>query len=286
MTEEKPVAGYFRISRARDDMKAPELYRDELERYCRYKRLQLAVFSDIDVSARRGAKVGAGMQALIASRQRFAAVVIPELSRFGRSMTHLMQLFDLFEAGGTPLVFLDLGIDTSTSQGPLLRNVMAAFAECERDVRSDYSRASRDHRARQGLPHGGWAPFGYTPAKDTHVVDQEHARIVRDIFAMYERGESMTGVARVLNERGIPSCQKGLWSKPTIRKILENHHYAGLRRCGDELVPGRWHPIFSARTFEAVQARLQAITNRGVRPGAGLYLLSGLIECGVCGMTL
>jgi hypothetical protein len=50
-----PTAGYFRVSVARDDMKAPELYRDEIERYCNYKRLSLGeVFSDIDRSGFRG----------------------------------------------------------------------------------------------------------------------------------------------------------------------------------------------------------------------------------------
>jgi len=50
-----PTARYFRVSVARDDMKAPELYRDEIERYFTYKRLSLrGVFSDIDRSASEG----------------------------------------------------------------------------------------------------------------------------------------------------------------------------------------------------------------------------------------
>ena len=35
--EMKPVAGYFRLSQARDEMSAPRLYREEIERYCRYR---------------------------------------------------------------------------------------------------------------------------------------------------------------------------------------------------------------------------------------------------------
>jgi hypothetical protein len=54
---ENPVAGYFLVSQARDDMRAPEIYRDEIKRYCAYKHLRLAeVFSDIDRSGYRGAK--------------------------------------------------------------------------------------------------------------------------------------------------------------------------------------------------------------------------------------
>ena len=51
---ELPVAGYFRVSQVRDDMKAPELYRDEIDRYCAYKRLKLVeVFSDIPIRLQR-----------------------------------------------------------------------------------------------------------------------------------------------------------------------------------------------------------------------------------------
>jgi hypothetical protein len=48
------VAGYFRISQARDDMKAPDIYLHEIDRYCRYKGLDLVeTFSDIDYSGYR-----------------------------------------------------------------------------------------------------------------------------------------------------------------------------------------------------------------------------------------
>jgi DNA invertase Pin-like site-specific DNA recombinase len=282
------VAGYFRVSRARDGMKAPELYLEEIERYCRYKRLKLGkVFSDIDFSGRKGSKARPGLDALIGSRHRFSAVVVPKLSRFGRSMTHLMQLFDTFEDDGIALVFLDLGLDTSTSQGRLLRNVMAAFAEFEGDVRSDYSRAAHDHRARRGLPNGGWAPFGYRRQGDKYVAQPGEAEIVTEIFDLYRQGQSMFAIGRLLNERGTPSPKGRLWSKPTLRKMLENPHYAALRRYGDALVEAAWKPLITRETWEAVQERLAAITNRGVaRPPEGLYLLSGLIECGVCGTTL
>ncbi|MGH2757290.1 MAG: hypothetical protein ACRDI3_05825 [Actinomycetota bacterium] len=43
------VAGYYRVSQARDDMHAPELYEQEITRYCSYKALDLAkIYSDIE----------------------------------------------------------------------------------------------------------------------------------------------------------------------------------------------------------------------------------------------
>lgn len=121
----KPVAGYLRVSQARDGMHAPELYIEEITRYCEYQRLNLAeIFSDIDHSAFRGAPQRPALSELLDRRGEFGGVVIPKLSRFGRSVSELTPLFDLFEADGIPLVFLDMNVDTSTSQGRLLRHIM------------------------------------------------------------------------------------------------------------------------------------------------------------------
>ena len=79
----KPVAGYFRVSQARDVMSAPDIYRDEIERFCRYKDLRLdEIFSDIDYSGYRGARRRPGLEALKQQRSLFSAIVIPGLRGF------------------------------------------------------------------------------------------------------------------------------------------------------------------------------------------------------------
>jgi hypothetical protein len=53
----RPVAGYYRISQARDNMSAPAMYEAEIERYCAYKQLALhQVLCDLDYSGWRGAR--------------------------------------------------------------------------------------------------------------------------------------------------------------------------------------------------------------------------------------
>jgi DNA invertase Pin-like site-specific DNA recombinase len=76
--------------------------------------------------------------------------LVPKLSRFGRSLSELVRLFDLFDSEGIALVFLEMNVDSSTSQGRLLRHVMAPFAEYESDVKSDYARANYRHAMTQG----------------------------------------------------------------------------------------------------------------------------------------
>lgn len=177
-------------------MRAPELYRDEIERYCNYRDLELAeVFSDIDHSAYRGAKARPALEELKRSRFEFSGVVVPKLSRFGRSVRDLVILFELFDRDGIALVFLDMNLDTQISQGRLLRRILTAFAEYESDVKSDYARAAQRMLATEGRPHGPLAPFGCTVVgkkrDKTYVVDAERAPIVREIFERYKGvGES------------------------------------------------------------------------------------------------
>jgi hypothetical protein len=59
------VAGYFRVSQARDGRQSPDIYRDEIDRYCASKQLALAeVFADIDYSGWRGSKTRPALQEL------------------------------------------------------------------------------------------------------------------------------------------------------------------------------------------------------------------------------
>jgi DNA invertase Pin-like site-specific DNA recombinase len=49
-------------------------------------------------------------------------------------VSELVRLFDLFDSDDISLVFLDINGDSSTSQGRLVRHVMAAFTDYESDV--------------------------------------------------------------------------------------------------------------------------------------------------------
>jgi len=85
---QREVAGYFRASVARDDMKAPELYCGEIEGYCGYRRLIVEeIFSDIDYSGYKNSERRPGLNELVRRRHEFSAVIVPKLSRFGRSLS-------------------------------------------------------------------------------------------------------------------------------------------------------------------------------------------------------
>jgi DNA invertase Pin-like site-specific DNA recombinase len=285
------VAGYYRISQARDDMSAPAMYEEEIRRYCTYKQLHLKkVFSDIDYSGYKDSEKRPALSELVRRRGEFSCVVIPKLSRFGRSVRHLTQLFDVFDRDGIALVFLDLGMDTSTSQGRLLRHVMAAFAEYESDVKSDYIRASYKHLMRQGRAWGGTPPFGFdkVPETKSYVINPGRAEIVRAIFEMYRAGRSQSAVSKVLNRQGRLRPSGSLWTTQQVGRMLDNPAYAGLCLVDGDFSEATWEPIVARALWDEVREkrRIHGGFYRAKQIMRGPYLLSGLIHCGACGRRL
>lgn len=280
----KPVAGYYRISVARDDMKAPELYEDEIRRYCSYRELPLGeIFSDIDYSGYRNSEKRPALNELVRRRHEFSGVVVPKLSRFGRSLKHLTQLFDTFDSDGIALIFLDLGLDTSTSQGRLLRNVMGAFAEYESDVRADYTRANVRHATAQGLAFGGPAPFGYVRQEKTYVPDPQRAEAARYMFERYDAGASLYRIAQELDELGIRTLSDRAWQPNKVGRLLDNPAYAALLRLDGEFIEGQWKPLVDPGLWHRIAERRRECRERWSRPRHAKRLLAGLIYCGDCG---
>lgn len=75
-----------RLPSARRDAR-PRTHDQQITSYCSYRKLTLAkTYSDIDFSGYNHSRSRPGLSALIDARHRYAAVVVPKLSGFGRSL--------------------------------------------------------------------------------------------------------------------------------------------------------------------------------------------------------
>jgi DNA invertase Pin-like site-specific DNA recombinase len=265
-------------------MKAREVYEDEVRRYCSYRGLNLkAVFADIDYSGYNNPESRPALKELVQRRAEFSAVVVPKLSRFGRSLKHLTQLFEIFDSDGIALVFLDLGMDTSTSQGRLLRNIMASFAEYESAVRADYTKANMRYAAKEGLPFGGRPPLGYKRAGKSYEPDASTSDVIREIFRRYLEGASLTQISLDLRQAGPEVAGLSCWTPGRVSRILDNPSYGGKLPVDGELWPGAWTPLIDAKTWSLVFEKRKATRERWCRPRLEKRLLAGIIFCGMCG---
>ena len=69
-----------------------------------------------------------------AARRKFAAVLVWDVSRLGRSLRDLVDIFETFRALGIDLLIHQSGVDTSTPAGRALLQIAGVFSEFERSM--------------------------------------------------------------------------------------------------------------------------------------------------------
>jgi DNA invertase Pin-like site-specific DNA recombinase len=133
------------------------------------------------------------------------ALVVAKLDRLSRSVLDFAGIMEMAAAEGWSVVVLDLNVDTTTTNGELIANIMIAMAQWERRLIGDRTRAALDIIRARGTTLG--RPSG---------VEPETLRLIR---VLRSSGKSWQGIADTLQGEGIPTAQGGRWHGATVRKI-------------------------------------------------------------------
>ncbi len=159
------------------------------------------------------------------------------------------------------------------------------------------------------LHNGGIPPLGYDVDKETrkYVINEEEAMVVRYIFSSYADGVGYDQIIRYLNTNGYHTKRGKAFGKNSIHDLLQNIRYTGVytynmvrvkdtagvrnnRPKAEEeqiRIEGGIPAIIDKDTFERVQ--IQMCRNKifaAWNKTPVVYLLSGLLRCGVCGATM
>ena len=81
-------------------------------------------------------------------------LVVSRLDRVARSVLDLAKIADLLGKKSVSLRVLDQGLDTSTSEGKLMFNLLGAFAEFEADIRAERQRDGIALARQKGIKFG------------------------------------------------------------------------------------------------------------------------------------
>lgn len=68
---------------------------------------------------------------------KFDAIIVTKLDRIGRSLSHLISLFEEFNKKGIHFIAVTQNIDTTSATGKLQLHILGAFAEFERNLISE-----------------------------------------------------------------------------------------------------------------------------------------------------
>ncbi|MFJ8000169.1 recombinase family protein [Streptomyces sp. NPDC096310] len=272
------------------------------------------VATDTNVSGASKLEDRPGMREVLSWMPRVDYVLAAKLDRYARSVLEFQRLLNAAKSTNSTVVTVD-GV-VSPENASIIVNVLAAFAEYERDMIKSRITDSKKHFKSRGNHLGGVAPYGYSvtgPINDKRwAIDETSASVIRECAdKLINHGATLTGLTRELNERGIlppadharqrdgRKMRGGKWHTTTLRDVL---YTPSLRGWLVQSVPGQKRgaiynqPVLDAagspvsagpeildgETWAAVRAILdEKSKGRGVER-TGKALLLHIAECSEC----
>ncbi len=247
----------------------------------------VGVFSDNDRSAYKGATRPGWIDLTDTIRAGGVDVVVAYATdRLTRHPRELEDLVDLLEATGTQVETVSSGsYDLSSPEGRAQARIFGAMARQESERKAVRLQDANRHAALKGKRMGGRRAFGYE--NNGHDFRTGEAEAYREAVRRFLRGETIHGIVRDFQNRGITTTTGRPVTTAILRGYLHNPRYAGLRAYKGEIVAeADWPPLVDRGDWE----RLQAILNDPARkPRQGprtQNLLTGFLRCTKCGRTL
>ena len=135
-------------------------------------------------------------------------VVVYKVDRLTRALADFARMVELFDNQSVSFVAVTQQFNTTTSMGRLTLNVLLSFAQFEREVIGERIRDKVAASKRKGIWMGGTLPLGYDVRERKLVINQDEARVVREVFARYLELGSVRELKNDLDQRGIISAVK------------------------------------------------------------------------------
>ena len=249
-------------------------------------------------------------------------IVCKDLSRFGRDFSGVLQYVErILPQMGIRLILVNDNYDSNFPNHDFITLRMKSLindiypADTSRSVRVNLLAKMTD-----GQCVAAFAFYGYMKSpEDKHklVIDPVAGAVVQDIYHLKLKGYSFSGIAEILNLRGIlpPLAYKQLylgqnlktgfqtkgksrWEATMVRRILMDERYTGVLLQGRTTTPNHkvkriihkpedeWVRVENAfeglidkYTFMVVANLLERDTRKSA---GGMAILSGLVECGDC----
>ena len=136
-------------------------------------------------------------------------LVVTKLDRMSRSLLHAVEIMERARRQRWSLVMLDIQVDTTTASGEAMANMLATFAQFERRLIGERTKAALAAKKRQGVALG--RPKMVSTA------------VTRRIVELREQGLSYGAIATALTEAGeLSPAGRPAWQASTVRRICNS----------------------------------------------------------------
>ena len=217
----KRVVTYLRISTANQiDNTSIETQREKIELYCKLNDYEIVKeFKDEGISAKNDhtredyIKL---MEFISHEENKIDGIIVYKSDRIHRSLENLIKMISYIQKLKIDFISITEQFDTSTAQGMLFLQMLGSFSEFERKLIAERTKGGRMANNKKKISSGGRPPFGYRMENKKLVVNEEEAKIVKEIFKLRNKGKTLEFIG---NKFGM--------SKQRIHGIIKNQTYTG-----------------------------------------------------------
>jgi site-specific DNA recombinase len=221
----RTAIGYIRVSSEEqaDRGLGLEAQRQRIEAYCTMRDLRLVeVLEDGGVSGGKPLSTRpAGAELLGRLRKTKPVVVVAKFDRLFRSVADAAQSIADFNQRGIELVAIAEGFDMTNPYGRAMAQMASVFAELERAMIRERTRAALEVKRRRRERISRHAPFGWDFGPDGSLWENPvQQKALGRIKAFHAQGKSLRQIAELLNREGIATQRGGRWLHSSVLRIL------------------------------------------------------------------
>ena len=230
------VVGYIRVSSAKQEQAyGPEVQHKAIQQWAKAHGHNIVDWQTDVISGASELRNRAGWQEAAAQVKSGKAdgVVVARLDRLARDvMVQEVLLRKLSEFGGVVLSTRAnedevLNGESKDPSRKLVRVIMGAISEYDREMTVDRLAAARHAKAvRGGYAHGA-LPYGYRSTRGALVPDHAEQAALARMKALAAEGCSLRDIAAALTAEGYHTKRKGAWHAATVARILKRANEKG-----------------------------------------------------------
>ena len=299
-------SAYVRVSDDRQDEYSPDSQLKKIREYAEkdgYIIPDEYVFYDDGISGKSVRKRASFNQMIALAKEKdhpFDRIYVWKFSRFARNQEESMVYKNLLQKKGVTVKSVSEPIPEGHF-GTLIERIiewMDEFYLVNLGVEVTRGMTEKISRGEPVVP----APYGYTNAEKTYILDEETAPIVREIFERYVNGEKQREIAVSLGQRGVRTKRGNMPTNRWVEYILNNPCYIskirytvdGVKAVHNRdfsnenimVLDGNWTPLISIELWDKVQellnAQKKAYPKYAKRQQPINYMLKGLVRCSSC----
>jgi DNA invertase Pin-like site-specific DNA recombinase len=199
----------------------------KLRAYSQVRGLELVeVISDPAVSGHTPLGERAGGRRLLGLVEAGTVehVLAVKLDRLFRNALNCLQLVEIWSRQGVGLHILDMGgnaVDTSSAMGKMFLTMAAGFAEMERNLMAERTKAALERERGERL--GGHLPYGYEVVAGSKLLLESEAdkKLMARAKRLQRQGLSVRAIAEKLAREGYVTRRGRPMTKSTVGNLLK-----------------------------------------------------------------